>query len=98
MVLLEVPWSTMETLCNLYLKNSDAKVSKCSLKFSSEMSESTDHYITRLRELVKTCNFGDIEHEMIHDQIVKKTCMPQIRESVFSLVTVYLLQDKLKRL
>ncbi len=44
------------------------------------VGESTDHYVAALRELVRTCAFGDMEHEMVRDQIVEKTCMPRIRE------------------
>ncbi len=44
------------------------------------VGESTDHYVAALRELVKACAFGDMEHEMVRDQIVEKTCMPRIRE------------------
>ncbi len=36
------------------------------------VGESTDHYVAALRELVKTCSFGDMEHEMVRDQIVEK--------------------------
>ncbi len=44
------------------------------------VGESTDHYVAALREMVRTCAFGDMEHEMVRDQIVEKTCMPRIRE------------------
>lgn len=48
--------------------------------FRQAVGESTDHYVAALHELVKTCAFGYIKHEMIRDQIVEKACMPRIRE------------------
>ena len=44
-------------------------------KFSSraqKADESIDIYLTNLRELAKSCNFGTLEEEMIWDQIVGK--------------------------
>lgn len=36
------------------------------------VDEPIDIYLTSLRELTKSCNFGTLEEEMIHDQIVEK--------------------------
>ena len=44
------------------------------------VGESTDHYVAALRELVKHCKFGDMENEMILDQIVEKTNNSCVRE------------------
>ena len=35
--------------------------------------ETTDQYVAALKELAATCDFGDIEEEMIWDQLVEKT-------------------------
>ena len=48
------------------------------------VGESIDHYLAALRELVKKCNFGAMESEMLRDQIIEKTCMPRVRERLLS--------------
>ena len=42
--------------------------------------ESIDNYVAALRELGKTCNFGNMTEEMIRDHEVEKTNSSHIRE------------------
>ena len=42
-------------------------------------NESFDDYLCRLRELAKTCEFGDIMDEMIRDRIVLGTKDQSVR-------------------
>ena len=42
--------------------------------------EFTEQYIASLREMVITCEFGELADEMIQDQLVEKTNPPCIRE------------------
>lgn len=44
------------------------------------VGESTDHYVAALCELMKQCKSGDMESEMLRDQIVEKTNNPHVRE------------------
>ena len=46
--------------------------------------ETIDAYLTSLRELVKTCEFGALEDEMLRDQIVEKCCSKQLRERLLA--------------
>ena len=47
---------------------------------AQQPSESIDNFLSALRDLSKTCDFGPITDEMIRDQIVEKTNSPKIRE------------------
>lgn len=47
---------------------------------SQRAGETTDQFIASLRELVTTCQFGNMEEEMIRDQLVEKTNSSRIRE------------------
>ena len=42
--------------------------------------ESATHFLASLAELASLCKFGDLQDEMIHDQIIEKTSIPRIRE------------------
>ncbi len=41
------------------------------------MCELTDHYIAVLRKLVATRAFGMFVNEMLHDQLIEKTSIPE---------------------
>lgn len=47
---------------------------------SQGQDESLDKYLTELRTLVATCNFGVITDSLIRDRIVCGTCDPHLRE------------------
>ena len=40
--------------------------------------ESVRQYVFNLRTLAATCKFGDLTDEMIRDQLIEKTTLPQI--------------------
>lgn len=42
------------------------KFNKC----DEEMDKSTDSYAACLRSLAKTCDYGELEDSLIHDQLV----------------------------
>ena len=44
--------------------------------------ESIDAYPTVLRELAKSCNFGVLEVEMIHNQIMEKCASKSLRQKL----------------
>ncbi|CAB4007875.1 Transposon Tf2-9 poly [Paramuricea clavata] len=46
--------------------------------------ETINAYLTSLRELVKTCEFGALEDEMLRDQIVEKCYSKQLRERLLA--------------
>ncbi|CAB4011295.1 hypothetical protein pdam_00025842 [Paramuricea clavata] len=46
--------------------------------------ETIDAYLTSLRELIKTCEFGALEDEMLRDQIVEKCYSKQLRERLLA--------------
>ena len=46
---------------------------------AQKADESFDAYLTSLRELVKSCDFGTLEEEMIRDQIVEKCSSQTLR-------------------
>ncbi|CAB4031891.1 Hypothetical predicted protein [Paramuricea clavata] len=46
--------------------------------------ETIDAYLTSLRELVKTCEFGALEDEMLRDHIVEKCYSKQLRERLLA--------------
>ena len=46
--------------------------------------ETIDAYITSLRELVKTCEFGTLEDEMIRDQIVEKCYSERLKQRLLA--------------
>ena len=47
---------------------------------SQQVGEKIDTFISALRELAKTCDFGDVLDQMIRDQVVEKTNSGKIRE------------------
>lgn len=47
---------------------------------SQRTGETTDQYIAAVRELATTCEFADMEDEMICDQLIEKTNSTRIRE------------------
>lgn len=44
--------------------------------------EAIDSYATSLRELAKTCEFGELENDMIRDQIVEKCNSKRLKEKL----------------
>ena len=54
----------------------------CSRKQSAD--ETIDAYLTSLRELVKTCEFGTLEDEMERDQIVEKCYSEQLKQRLLA--------------
>ena len=46
--------------------------------------ETIDAYLTSLRELVKTCEFGTLEDEMLRDQIVEKCYSEQLKQRLLA--------------
>ena len=46
--------------------------------------EAIDAYLTSLRELVKTCEFGTLEDEMLRDQIVEKSYSEQLKQRLLA--------------
>lgn len=38
------------------------------------------NYVAALRGLTETCGFGSLTKDIICDQLIEKTCMPQIRD------------------
>lgn len=47
---------------------------------SQRVGETTNQFVAALRELVTTCQFGNMEEEMIRDQIMEKAKSARIRE------------------
>ena len=47
-------------------------------------NEPIDVYLTALRELIKTCEFGELEDEMLRDQIVEKCFSRRLKERLLS--------------
>ena len=52
-------------------------------KFHSR-KQNADAYVTSLRELVKTCEFGTFEDEMLRDQIVEKCYLEQLKQRLLA--------------
>lgn len=52
----------------------------CLRKRGQELDEDIDDYITTLRGLTSTCDFGGRVDEITRDQLVEKTSTPQLRE------------------
>ena len=46
--------------------------------------ETIDANLTSLRELVKTCEFGTLEDEMLRDQIVEKCYSEQLKQRLLA--------------
>ena len=46
--------------------------------------ESVTQFLASLAELASLCKFGDLQDEMIHDQIIEKTSIPRIRERLLT--------------
>ena len=49
---------------------------------AQKADESFDAYLTSLRELVKSCDFGTLEEEMIRDQIVEKCSSQTLKQKL----------------
>ena len=49
---------------------------------AQKADESFDAYLTSLRELVKSCDFGTLEEEMIRDQIVEKCSSQTLKKKL----------------
>ena len=49
---------------------------------AQKTDESIDTYLTSLRELVKSCDFGTLEEEMIRDQIVEKCSSRTLKQKL----------------
>ncbi|XP_041926596.1 uncharacterized protein LOC121690230 [Alosa sapidissima] len=47
-----------------------------------KVSESVQHYVADLRSLAVFCKFGDMEEEMIRDQLAEHATHPKIREKL----------------
>ena len=48
------------------------------------MNETIDAYLTAMRELVKTFQYGELEDEMLCDQIVEKCYSKHLKEGLLS--------------
>ena len=51
---------------------------------SQNIDESIDAYLASLRELAKTCEFGELEDEMLRDQIVEKCHSKRLKERLLA--------------
>ena len=49
---------------------------------AQKTDESIDTYLTSLRELVKSCDLGTLEEEMIRDQIVEKCSSRTLKQKL----------------
>ena len=48
-----------------------------------QATESVDQYITKLKELASSCDFGNLNEEMIRDRLVLGCVNPHVRERMF---------------
>ena len=51
---------------------------------SQNIDESIDAYLALLRELAKTCEFGELQDEMLRDQIVEKCYSKRLKERLLA--------------
>ena len=49
---------------------------------AQKADESFDAYLTSLRELVKSCDFGTLEEETTRDQIVEKCSSQTLKQKL----------------
>ena len=47
-------------------------------------NENMDQYVIGLRDLVRSCDFGNLENDLLRDQIVEKCVSNQLREKLLS--------------
>ena len=59
---------------------------------SQNMHESIDAYLASLRELAKTCEFGQLEDEMLGNQIVQKCHSKHLKERLLAQYDLHLVK------